>query len=75
MIRTLPLVVLATLAAAPASAASPGFCQTYADNAPQQYHHARATPGCYKRTSNLWHAIRPRHFAWCLSVHPAAARA
>ena len=74
MIRYTAAFVVLVAVTSPSQAASPATCQDYAESAAQQYHRARATPGCYKRTGNFWHADKGRHYGWCLSTHPAAVR-
>jgi hypothetical protein len=59
----------------PAYAASPGYCQHFAEEAVRQFHRYQSFPDCFHGEDWRWNASRSRHYNWCLGASINTARA
>ena len=74
IVRRLTLSVLGVALAGPASAADPGFCKTYAENAVVQFKLVQNST-CQRAVTRRWHGNRSQHYQWCLTAPASAVQA
>jgi hypothetical protein len=72
---TLAMAISIASIGVPSYAASPGYCQSYANQAVRQFHRYQSIPDCFHGADRRWSANWSRHYSWCIGASVATARA